>query len=367
MSGRSSGDWQTRTLTAPADGQHPNQQHSRQQRLRRKPMALNLFLRMPLKRLLPGFPLRRLLSLSVMAGLVSSLLSGVQPSAVVLAAGTPPAKPATTPKAGAAKPAASGPSLPAGTVTFVGEQGLTLSAEYTPGKQKSTGLVLLHMDGRSSEDWKHFAEKMSKDGFHVLALDLRGHGKSTRLPGGKTLAYENLDETQYQLMVKDVGAAVTFLRTRTSANPDAIALVGASVGANLAIRYAATDPKISSVVLLSPGLDYKGLSSEDAVDRYGVRPLFIAVSREDNFAAKSSLVLDSTAKGIKLLKIFTGAGHGTKMMTREPSLELEMAGWLNGSYAGEGDDDILTPSQASPPIPRYRTQPSAPASGPSGK
>lgn len=367
MSGRSSSDWQTRTLTAPADGQHPNQQHPRQQRLHRKPMTMDFVLRAPLIHSPQPFQRRRFLSLGVQASLVISLLWGTMLSSHAWAAGANTPKPVAAPKAGAGKPAASGPSLPAGTVTFAGEQGLTLSAEYTPGKEKGNGIVLLHMDGRSSEDWKHFAEKMGKDGFHVLALDLRGHGKSTRLPGGKTLAYENLDETQYQLMVKDVGAAVTFLRTKSSANPDAIGLAGASVGANLAIRYAATDPKISNVVLLSPGLEYKGLSSEDAVQRYGERPLFIAVSREDNFAAKSSLVLDSMARGIKLLKIFTGAGHGTKMMTREPSLELEMAGWLNGAYAADGDDDILTPSQASPPIPRYRTQPTTPVTGSSGK
>lgn len=296
--------------------------------------------------------------------LVASLLM----SHPVLAAGSgaKAAAPGATSPAPGAKKAAAPAGLAAGLVTIPGEQGLALSGSYLPGAAKAGGVILLHMDGRNSDDWKHFAEKINKDGLHVLSMDLRGHGKSTKLAGGKSLNYENLDEAQYQLMVKDVGAAVTFLRTRANVNPDAIALVGASVGANLAIRYASTDPKISNVVLLSPGLDYKGLSAEDAVQHYGERPLFIAVSREDNFSAKSSLVLDSMARGVKLLKIFTGAGHGTKMMTREPSLELEMAGWLNGSYAGDGDEDILTPSEAAPPQPRHRSPASTTAPAPAG-
>lgn len=252
------------------------------------------------------------------------------------------------------------PTLAAGSVTFTGEQGIQLSGLYLPGKERGNAAILLHMDGRSTEDWRPFADRLNRAGFHVLAFDLRGHGKSTKLAGGKSLSYEQLDEAQYLLMVKDVGAAINLLRTRTSANPDAIALVGASVGANIAIKAAAEDPKISNVVLLSPGLEYKGLSSEDAVQRYGERSLFIAVSREDNFAAKSSLVLDSMARGNKALKVYTGAGHGTKMMAREPTLEPDITGWLMGSLEGDVDDLFGTSAPAPAPV-RPTTNP------PSGK
>lgn len=254
------------------------------------------------------------------------------------------------------KPAAvkSPPALATGPITFLGEGGMNLSGLYFAGKEQGSGVVLVHMDGRSSEDWRHFGERISRMGFHALALDLRGHGKSTRMGSGKELIYEQLDEQQYQNMVKDVGAAVQFLRTKTSVNPDGIGLVGASVGANLSLRLASEDARVNNLVLLSPGLDYKGLSTEDALQKYGERPLFIAVSREDNFAAKSSLVLDSMARGKKFLQIYTGAGHGTRMLLREPGLETAMIGWLNGTFSLGDEAELIPPESAKPAI-RPRT------------
>lgn len=237
-----------------------------------------------------------------------------------------------------------------GPVSFNNDQGNILYGLYFAGKPGGPGVVMVHMDGRSSEDWRHFAEKLVKTGFHALALDLRGHGQSTRLTNGKTLTYDQLDEAQYQAMTHDVAAAVNFLRTKTNVNPAQISLIGASVGANLAIRYAADDPRITNVVLLSPGLDYKGVTAEEAVQRYGERPLFIAVSREDNFSAKSSLVLNSMARGKKYFQPYTGAGHGTKMMIREPGLETLMTSWLNGTLVSDIDDDA--DADAPPPTRR---------------
>jgi len=243
-------------------------------------------------------------------------------------------------------------------ITIATDQGLQLHGLYVAGKEKGPGVVLLHMDGRSSEDWKLFTEKLGKHGIHALAIDLRGHGKSTRSANGKALTYDQLDEAQYLGMIRDVGAAVTYLRTRTNANPAQISLIGASIGANLAIRYAAEDARISNVLLLSPGLEYKGVAADDAVKQYGNRPLFIAVSREDNFSSRSSLILDSMAKGKKFLQIYTGAGHGTKMLSREPGLESIMISWLNGTLDPNRDaEELVVPKPGVPGSSRATTRP----------
>lgn len=297
---------------------------------------------------------RRALKGAVKAGLVAAVLSisgaSLLPD-VMWGAGGSAKGGGQTSKSGAVK---TPPPLATGPVSFVGEGGMNLSGLYFAGREQGPGVVLVHMDGRSAEDWRHFGERISRMGFHALALDLRGHGKSTRMGSGKELVYEQLDEQQYQNMIKDVGAAVQFLRTKTVVNPDGIGLVGASVGANLSLRWASEDARINNLVLLSPGLDYKGLAAEDALQKYGERPLFIAVSREDNFAAKSSLVLDSMARGKKFLQIYTGAGHGTRMLIREPGLETAMIGWLNGTFS-LGDEAELIPPESTKPSTRPRT------------
>lgn len=44
-----------------------------------------------------------------------------------------------------------------------------------------------------------------------------------------------------------------------------MALVGASIGANYALRALAADEKLRGAVLLSPGLDYHGVTAADRV------------------------------------------------------------------------------------------------------
>ncbi len=231
-------------------------------------------------------------------------------------------------------------------VSLTTSDGLRLHAVYWAGKDGGMGVVLVHMASRSSEDWRRLAERLANNGVHAIAVDLRGHGKSTTNSAGQPLTYDALTTEDFQAMVADVGAAVRFLRDETTANPDKILLLGASLGANLAIQYAAGDAKIANVMLLSPGLEYKGVTSENAVERYGDRPLFIAVSKEDRFAAKSALVLDALAKGKKYLKIYSGAGHGTKMLSREPSLEPTLFKWMYGTLI----DDVTSVDPVRPPI-----------------
>ncbi len=216
-------------------------------------------------------------------------------------------------------------------VTLTTRDGFRLFATYWPGTSGGRGVVFVHGEGRSSEDWRRLGERFAGRGIHAIAMDLRGHGRSTTDPHGKRLTYDDLTPEDFKAMVEDVRAAVRYLRDKTTVNPDQIALLGASLGANLAIQYAAEDPRIANVLLLSPGLEYHGVSAENAIERYGSRPLFIAVSREDRFSAKTSLVLDAMARGKKYLKIYTGAGHGARMLTREPSLEPTLYRWISGT------------------------------------
>jgi hypothetical protein len=108
--------------------------------------------------------------------------------------------------------------------------------------------------------------------------------------------------------------------------------VGASVGSSLALIVAKDDAAVHNVVLLSPGLDYKGLDLAGAVAAYGERPLLIAVSSEDKYSAKSALVLDAEAQGRHHLAVYEKAGHGTKMLNRASALEPLVQSWLLGTW-----------------------------------
>ncbi|MED5370826.1 MAG: alpha/beta fold hydrolase [Myxococcota bacterium] len=215
-------------------------------------------------------------------------------------------------------------------ITLKAKDGTALHADYKKAKGESA-VVLVHMLGRSAKDWRFVADKLNGNDITTLAVDLRKHGAN--LPEGS--GRPELSPEDFAGMKQDVQAAVAHLRKEGFTD---IQLIGASIGANLALQVAAEDAEIRSVILLSPGLDYKGVTSEEAMAAYGERPILIVVSKDDRYSAKSGLVLDSKAKGVHELVIYDAAGHGTKMLNKEPELEPKVISWVLGTYTmSDGD------------------------------
>ncbi len=216
--------------------------------------------------------------------------------------------------------------IPTGTpwptpVPIAVEDGTTVAADWALPANATNAVVLVHMNGRNRQDWNAIASTLARSGVGVVTLDLRKHGANVVAgSGGEVTPADYLD------MLKDVRAAVQFIEGK---GVERVILVGAEVGANLAVNVATEDPKVVGLALLSPGLDYKGIIAADAVTRYGNRALLIVVSNEDAYAAKSALVLDGTAKGEHEIHVLENAGKGTKMFNREPALEGFVVGWIS--------------------------------------
>lgn len=230
---------------------------------------------------------------------------------------------ATPTKAASAKSAAVA-AYPT-TVTLTTADGVALQAfEGVPARAEN-GVVFLHMAGRNKEDWQIVAQSFYRQGMMVSVPDLRGHGANA---AGTTATLQPAD---YTAMVKDVNAAVASLRARGAKR---VAIVGAELGANLALVAAADDPGITSVVLLSPGLDVKGVITPDAVKRYGARPALFVASKDDPYGARSATALDAQALGVHRVELYEAAGKGTRMFNREPGLESLVLGFVNSAWSG---------------------------------
>ena len=210
----------------------------------------------------------------------------------------------------------------AGDVTLKADDGTKLHAVYTEAREVKSGAVLVHMLGRSASDYRFLADKLSASGVSTVAVDLRKHGEN--VTGDKP---EIADE-DYQAMKQDVAAAVAYLRAQ---GVEDISIVGASIGANLALNVAAADPQIGNVVLLSPGMEYKGVEITEALEAYGDRPLLCVVSKDDRYSAKTGLYIEAQARGYHKLEVYDAAGHGTRMMNKAPGLEPLLVSWLTGS------------------------------------
>ena len=69
------------------------------------------------------------------------------------------------------------------TVEFSGVGGIKLVAdEWNRGATDRPTILMLHGGGQNRFSWKNTGQRLADDGFHVVALDSRGHGDSDRAP-----------------------------------------------------------------------------------------------------------------------------------------------------------------------------------------
>ncbi len=181
------------------------------------------------------------------------------------------------------------------------KDGVELKVTYyasTEGKN-ATPVVLLPdlMDSRSVVESLALRlqtpDKNLKDthsSFAVLAVDLRGHGDSTKqVLGGerRTVDAAKLSREDLMAMVQyDMEAVRKFLVDRNDEgqlNINRLSIVGAGLGASVAVNWAAVDwsapplavgkqgQDVKALVLLSPLWKNKGLTLQNALRQPGVR------------------------------------------------------------------------------------------------
>lgn len=216
------------------------------------------------------------------------------------------------------------PDASAGTqrVTIRTDDGVSLAATwYEPGTRVAPAVILVHMLRKNRRDWDAVASRLAAEGIGALALDLRGHGESTgAIPEGET--------ADYSVLVRDVTAARKYLSSRGDVQPSRMGIAGASIGANLAVLEAATDPGVVSLALLSPTMDYRGLRIDAAMKKYAARPALLVASDDDAYASRSVKDLQKAGGGVREALILNHAGHGTVMLGQDTDLARTLVDWF---------------------------------------
>lgn len=186
---------------------------------------------------------------------------------------------------------------------------------YPLESEPAPAVLLLHMEGDRKEVWAPFATELQEAGYAALALDLRGHGES----GG---------ERDWTAMTEDISQAWARLVDQPEADPERSVILGAGIGANLALVAAAAEPDVGATVLLSPRTDDHGLGTEEAIEDYGERPVLIVASQDDAESAAFAQSLAEAAQGPQALTLYARAGRGTEMFVNQPDLTDLILGWL---------------------------------------
>ncbi len=229
-----------------------------------------------------------------------------------------------TPGAGevsAADPAVTITPTPAPTqaaipMQFATDDGLVIAATFYAARNRPAPTVLLlHVYGGNKESWQPFAAQLQAAGSNAVAIDLRGHGET----GGK------MDWTKAPA---DVSSVLRRLITLPGVDPQRISVVGANIGANLALAGCGELRNCKTAIMLSPALEYQGINASDLFKRYGSRSVLIVASRDDTPSGSDSIALDNQAQGDHRLQLYEGKAHGLALFTAHPDLAGLIIQWL---------------------------------------
>lgn len=241
-----------------------------------------------------------------------------------------------------------------------------------PAKPKTLPLrypvaVLLHGLRGSARSWSDVPARLVKVGWAVLAIDLRGHGESTVRRSAPPYTWDTFEPPDWQHMPGDVGMILDQLAKdapQYGLNMQQTALVGASLGANVALLALDASPRrnapkwrVQKVALLSPSHNYKGLTPGLQLLRLrkqGGRLWLAYSSEQPELAADADIfasLLPSQVHGL------ASGGQGTDLLASHPEIKAKLVQWLttSSSPAPAGTKNQTSPG-ASPPS----QKPSAP-------
>ena len=199
---------------------------------------------------------------------------------------------------------------------LVTDDGFKIAYDFHQVSDK--GVILIHMMDQNKESMKDLATFLNKNGYSTIAIDLRGHGASSE-------NWKDFSEEDFQNMKYDLKVAKNFLVQK---GINKISIVGASIGANLALNYSASSD-IKRIALLSPGENYHGITTLDTMQNYKGSVLLVS-TKDDSESYSTTEQLNKNAVNSKFISYDTG-GHGTYLLLSHPELQQTILEFLNNN------------------------------------
>ena len=206
------------------------------------------------------------------------------------------------------------PTPPPQVVTVSGADDLLLYADYyAPLNRGAPGVLLLHQLYTTRASWVPLAAELHAEGYAVLAPDLRGYGAT----GGAI----NWTEAQ-----RDTRIWLHWLREQPDVDNGRAAIVGSSMGANLAvIGCSAGGPTCATAVAISPGLNYFGYTPLAPALDAATQPHLLISSQRDGYPARATRELSASYPAVEVLWL-EGNAHGMALLDEKTTAEI--TAWL---------------------------------------
>ena len=203
-------------------------------------------------------------------------------------------------------------------VEIEAEDGLMVIADFwvTDVEDDAPAILLLHMLGGNRRAWGDFIPPLLDSGYHVLNMDMRGHGET----GGS----RDWDAAEIDLQLM-----FDWLKAQDGVGE--VAVIGGSIGSNMALISCGNDPDCVTAIALSPGLDYAGVQPAESVEvGLAERSALLVGSLNDGRVADSIYTMAQAAPGEIGIRIYPGRSHGTNMFRDlDESFMMMLIAWLD--------------------------------------
>ena len=190
------------------------------------------------------------------------------------------------------------------TITRQAPDGVALVADFYAAPEETTDapvIIALHMLNSKRSAYEPIIPGLHAAGYAILNVDLRGHGES----GGSR---------DWEAAIADIADWLDWLNTERQLYENGLAIMGASIGANVAIITCAESQICQGAIALSPGLDYRGVRPETAlVDGLADRSALLVAAQQDSSSATAIRQMFLNAQGALTARLVRGRAHGTRL------------------------------------------------------
>ncbi len=201
--------------------------------------------------------------------------------------------------------------------TITADDGVTLVGDFYAHDDNAPTVMLMHMLGSQRSAWLPLIPALLDAGYNVLNVDLRGHGESE-------------GSRDWDAARADIQLWLQWLREQPAVDGEHIAIIGASIGANLALIGCADDEQCVTAIALSPGEDYRGVQPAPALtEGLAERSALLIGSQGDGPAREAMAAFILASRGNIAVRLYDGRAHGTNLFNDKlESVQNAILAWL---------------------------------------
>ena len=200
------------------------------------------------------------------------------------------------------------------------------------GKKDYKTVVLLHSIGTDSTWWGNLPKSLIENGYAVLAIDLRGHGKSIYNSKLNKVSWKNFTNRAFKKYPSDVIQVIKYIEKEypKASFFNEWAIVGSDIGASagiIAVDKSQNKPK--TIVIISPIVQTHGLYIPVSVAQLSNVDFLSISGNSDRRALDDEKYLEKFAQGEFVRYYSTSQTSGMVILKNDDGAIPAITEWIN--------------------------------------